>query len=96
MIAGIWPLTSLKNAEFMKHDLRVSMPEEIMSRMRASATSPEASRAEGVRIAQEMLAEARGHVQGVQVSAPFGKYTAAAEVLRLREPADGTGNDGDL
>ena len=84
VIAGIWPLTSLRNAEFMKNDLRVSMPEEIMARM-AKTSSPEAARAEGVRIAQEMLAEARPMVQGVQVSAPFGKYIAAAQVLGLVE-----------
>jgi homocysteine S-methyltransferase len=84
VIAGIWPLTNLRNAEFMKNDLRVSMPEEIMARM-AAATSPEAARAEGVKIAQEMLAEARPMVQGVQVSAPFGKYAAAAQVLGLVE-----------
>jgi methionine synthase I (cobalamin-dependent)/5,10-methylenetetrahydrofolate reductase len=82
VIAGIWPLTSLRNAEFMKNDLRVSMPESIMTRM-AAVTSPEAAKAEGVKIAQEMLAEARPMVQGVQVSAPFGKYTAAAQVLAL-------------
>ena len=84
VIAGIWPLTSLRNAEFMKNDLRVSMPEEILARM-AAATSPDAAKAEGVKIAQEMLAEARPMVQGVQVSAPFGKYSAAAEVLSLVE-----------
>nr|WP_051979106.1 bifunctional homocysteine S-methyltransferase/methylenetetrahydrofolate reductase [Edaphobacter aggregans] len=84
VIAGIWPLTSLRNAEFMKNDLRVSMPDEIMARM-AKMTSPEAARAEGVRIAQEMLAEARPMVQGVQVSAPFGKYVAAAQVLGMAE-----------
>jgi homocysteine S-methyltransferase len=84
VIAGIWPLTSLRNAEFMKNDLRVSMPDEIMARM-ANTSSPEAARAEGVRIAQEMLAEARPMVQGVQVSAPFGKYVAAAQVLGLTE-----------
>ena len=84
VIAGIWPLTSLRNAEFMKNDLRVSMPDEIMARM-AGATSPDAAKAEGVKIAQEMLAEARPMVQGVQVSAPFGKYIAAAEVLGLWE-----------
>jgi homocysteine S-methyltransferase len=66
----------------MKNDLRVSMTEEIMARM-AAVSSPEAARAEGVKIAQEMLAEARPMVQGVQVSAPFGKYTAAAQVLGL-------------
>jgi homocysteine S-methyltransferase len=86
VIAGIWPLTSLRNAEFMKNDLRVSMPEEIMARM-AAVTSPEAARAEGVKIAQEMLAEARPMVQGVQVSAPFGRYSVAADVLGL------SGND---
>jgi methionine synthase I (cobalamin-dependent)/5,10-methylenetetrahydrofolate reductase len=80
VIAGIWPLTNLRNAEFMKKDLKVSMPDAIMARM-AKAESPEAARAEGIRIAREMLAEVRGQVQGVQVSAPFGKYTAAAQVL---------------
>jgi homocysteine S-methyltransferase len=84
VIAGIWPLTSLRNAEFMKNDLKVSMPDEIMRRM-AAASSPEAARAEGLAIAREMLAEARDLVQGVQVSAPFGRYTAAAQVLGFTE-----------
>jgi homocysteine S-methyltransferase len=80
MIAGIWPLTSVKNAEFMRDQLKVSMPDAILARM-GQAASPEAARAEGILIAQEMLAEVRGQVQGVQVSAPFGKYKAAARVL---------------
>ncbi len=82
IVAGIWPLTSVKNAEFMKNDLKVSMPDEILARMAAAAT-PEAARAEGLAIAREMLAHVRGEVQGVQVSAPFGKYKAAAQVLGL-------------
>jgi homocysteine S-methyltransferase len=80
VIAGIWPLTSLRNAEFMKNDLRVSMPEEIMLRM-AQADTPDAAREEGIKIAQEMLEQVRPLVQGVQVSAPFGRYAAAAEVI---------------
>jgi homocysteine S-methyltransferase len=80
VIAGIWPLTSLRNAEFMKNDLRVSMPEEIMLRM-AQCASPDAARREGVLIAQEMLQAVRPMVQGVQVSAPFGRYALAAEVI---------------
>jgi methionine synthase I (cobalamin-dependent)/5,10-methylenetetrahydrofolate reductase len=82
VIAGIWPLTSLRNAEFMKKDLGVSMPEEILKRM-AATTSKEEGFAEGLKIAQEMLASVRGDVQGVQVSAPFGKYSAALDVLGL-------------
>ncbi|HEX4067711.1 MAG TPA: bifunctional homocysteine S-methyltransferase/methylenetetrahydrofolate reductase [Acidobacteriaceae bacterium] len=80
IVAGIWPLTSLRNAEFMKNDLRVSVPDEILLRMQRAST-PDAARAEGIRIAQEMLEAARSMVQGVQVSAPFGRYSAAAEVL---------------
>jgi homocysteine S-methyltransferase len=86
VVAGIWPLTSLRNAEFMKNDLKVSMPEAILARMAvATELGKEAALAEGVKIAQEMLASVRGAVQGVQVSAPFGKYAAAAEVLGFIE-----------
>jgi homocysteine S-methyltransferase len=80
IIAGIWPLTSLRNAEYMKNDLRIAMPEEIMLRM-AQANAPEAARAEGIKIAQEMVAAVRPLVQGVQVSAPYGHYDVAAEVI---------------
>jgi homocysteine S-methyltransferase len=80
VIAGIWPLTSLRNAEFMKNDLRVSMPEEIMLRM-AQADTSETARREGILIAQEMLEAVRPLVQGIQVSAPSGRYTTAAEVI---------------
>ncbi len=80
IIAGIWPLHSLRNAEFMKNDLRVSVPDSILARMQQAAT-PELARAEGIRIAQEMLAAVRGMVQGVQVSAPLGRYALAADVI---------------
>ena len=92
IVAGIWPLTSLRNAEFMKNDLRVSVPDEILLRMQRAAT-PDAARAEGISIAQEMLAAARSMVQGVQVSAPFGRYSAAAEVLREVLPPGPSANN---
>jgi homocysteine S-methyltransferase len=80
VIAGIWPLASLRNAEFMKNDLRISMPEEIMLRL-AQADSADGARQEGIKIAHEILGVIRPMVQGVQVSAPFGNYDAAAEVI---------------
>ena len=82
VIAGIWPLVSVRNAEFMKNELRVSVPEEIVTRM-ARATSAEAARAEGVHIAREMLLALRDMVQGTQISAPLGKYSAAVDVLEV-------------
>ena len=89
VIAGIWPLTNLRNAEFMKNDLRVAVPDEIMLRMASvdPAGGADASRAEGVRIAQEMLATARPMVQGVAASAPFGRYATAVETLSAVLPA---------
>ena len=80
VIAGIWPLASLRNAEFMKNDLRIAMPEWTMLRM-AQCQTADAGHREGVLIAQEMLEAVRHMVQGVQVSAPFGRYDIAAEVL---------------
>ncbi|HTV16090.1 MAG TPA: bifunctional homocysteine S-methyltransferase/methylenetetrahydrofolate reductase [Acidobacteriaceae bacterium] len=81
VVAGIWPLTSVRNAEFMKNDLRVSVPDEVLARM-ARASSPDLARAEGIKIAQEMLTAARAMVEGAQVSAPFGRYSSAAEILK--------------
>jgi homocysteine S-methyltransferase len=81
IIAGIWPLTSYRNAEFMVNELRVPVPEPFMRRMRA-ADSAEAARAEGIAIAQEMVRRCRPLVQGVQLSAPFGRYEMAIEVAR--------------
>jgi methionine synthase I (cobalamin-dependent)/5,10-methylenetetrahydrofolate reductase len=80
VIAGIWPLVSVRNAEFMKNELRVSVPDSILERM-AKAQTPEAARAEGVAIAREMLLAVRHTVQGAQISAPQGRYTSAVDVL---------------
>jgi methionine synthase / methylenetetrahydrofolate reductase(NADPH) len=82
VIAGIWPLVSVRNAEFMKNELRVSVPDEILSRMTKTAT-PEAAREEGVAIAREMLTAVRHRVQGAQISAPLGRYASAVDVLEV-------------
>ncbi len=82
VIAGIWPLVSARNAEFMKNELRVSVPDEIIARMSRAATG-ETARAEGVAIAREMLLAARDMVQGAQISAPQGRYSSALDVLEV-------------
>jgi homocysteine S-methyltransferase len=80
VIAGIWPLVSLRNAEFMRDELKVSVPNSIMERM-AAAASPDEARAEGVAIAREMLLAVRSRLQGAQISAPLGRYSLAVDVL---------------
>ncbi len=80
VVAGIWPLISVRNAEFMKNELRVSVPDAILERM-ARAQTPELARAEGVAIAREMLIAAKQMAQGAQISAPQGRYNLAVDVL---------------
>jgi homocysteine S-methyltransferase len=83
IIGGIWPLVSLRNAEFLANEVPgVQVPDEILQRMRgASDRGKEAALAEGVAIAGEMLAEVRGRLAGAQVSAPLGRVPVALEVL---------------
>ncbi len=86
MICGIWPLSSFRNAEFMMNELRVRVPGEFMERMRLADT-PDKARREGVDIAQEMVRRVRPMVQGVQLSAPFGRYDLAIQVADAIGPA---------
>jgi homocysteine S-methyltransferase len=83
IVAGIWPLVSLRNAEFLANEVPgVSVPDAVIARMRrAQEQGPEAAIAEGVAVARDMLRRVRPMVQGVQVSAPFGRVPIALEVL---------------
>ena len=83
IIAGIWPLVSVRNAEFLANEVPgVSVPEAVLTRMRrANAISREHAVQEGISIAREMLERVRPSVAGVQVSAPFGKAELALEVF---------------
>ena len=84
IIAGIWPLVSVRNAEFLANEVPgVSVPDAIIARMRrAGEQSKEHGIAEGIAIAREMLERVRPSVQGVQVSAPFGRVELALEVFK--------------
>jgi homocysteine S-methyltransferase len=84
IVAGIWPLVSLRNAEFLANEVPgVSVPAAILDRMRrAQERGKEAAVAEGVAIAREMLSRVRPMVQGAQVSAPFGRVPVALEVFK--------------
>jgi homocysteine S-methyltransferase len=84
IVAGIWPLLSLRNAEFLANEVPgVSVPDAVLVRMRkASDGGKEAMLAEGVKIAREMFVRVKQMVQGVQVSAPFGRVEVALEVFK--------------
>ncbi len=83
LIAGIWPLVSLRNAEFMKNEVPgVYVPDEVIKRISRYETKDDQLNA-GIEIAQEMVDRVAGFVQGIQVSAPFGRYHLAVEVAGL-------------
>jgi homocysteine S-methyltransferase len=80
LIAGIWPLVSLRNAEFMKNEVPgVYVPDEVISLIAKYETKDDQLKA-GIEIAQGMIDRVAGFVQGIQVSAPFGRYHLAVEV----------------
>jgi homocysteine S-methyltransferase len=87
IVAGIWPLVSYRNAEFLHNEVPgVRVTPSIMERMRvASEKSKEAARDEGLQIARESLLEVRDLIQGVQVSAPFCNVHYALEVFDALE-----------
>jgi homocysteine S-methyltransferase len=81
IIAGIWPLTSLKNAEFMANEVPgVVVPEQLIERM-AQAKTKEQARTTGIKIAAETVEQIESHVAGFAVSAPFGNVETALAVL---------------
>jgi len=83
VVAGIWPLLSYRNAQFMNNEVPgVSVPDDVMERMRiASEQSKEHGLREGVAIARETLRHVKASVAGVQVSAPLGRVDLALDVF---------------
>jgi homocysteine S-methyltransferase len=81
VIAGVWPLVSYKNAEFMNNEVPgVVVPKEILDRMARCRTKEEAGRA-GIDIARKTIEQASPRVSGFQVSAPLGSVETALAAL---------------
>ncbi len=81
ILAGVWPLVSLRNATFMKNEVPgVVIPDWVMERM-ASLSSREDQLKIGIDIARQSVARIRDRVAGIQVSAPLGKVANALAVI---------------
>jgi homocysteine S-methyltransferase len=83
IVAGIWPLVSIRNAEFLANEIpEIQVPVEVLRRMQAASDrGKEEAVREGVAIAREMVSALMDDLQGVQVSAPFGRVELALDVL---------------
>lgn len=81
VLAGVWPLTSFRNAEFMNNEVPgVVVPGEILDRM-SRCQSKEDGVDTGVAIAREICEKIASRVDGFQVSAPFGRVDIALRAL---------------
>jgi homocysteine S-methyltransferase len=81
LVAGVWPLASYRNAEFMNNEVPgASVPPDILERMRKTTTKEEGF-LEGVKIAQETYDHVKGGVAGVQLSAPLGRIEGIFMIL---------------
>lgn len=89
VLVGLLPLASHRNAEFLHHEVPgMQIPEAIRERMKRVGSGPGA-RAEGVKIAREMLLAVRQDVAGAYIMPPLGRYEMALEILdgMLDKPA---------
>ncbi len=82
VIAGVWPLVSVRNAEFMNNEVPgASVPDEVMKKMYASKSKEEA-RETGLEIARQTIRDLKPYIAGVQVSMPFGQIKYPLELLK--------------
>lgn len=84
VLVGLLPLSSYKNAEFLHNEVPgMQIPEAIREKMR-KAPAGERARELGIDIAREALLECKAlpRVRGAYIMPPFGRYTAALDILK--------------
>ena len=82
IVAGIWPLVSLKNALFLKNEVPgVYVPDKIIEIMEKAQTKEDGIKY-GIEIAHEIKEKISSYVSGYQISAPFGKVDIALSVAK--------------
>lgn len=82
VIMGIWPLVSLRNAEFLKNEVPgVSVPDWVIAEMEKAGDSKTEALKRGLDIATKTMHAAKKIVAGFQVSAPFNRVDIALEAI---------------
>lgn len=85
-LVGIWPFVSLKNAEFMAHEVPgVYVPTWAIEEMQKAQHDPAASIQQGIRIAARIMTKLWDHCEGFAISAPLGKVDVALDTLKLAQ-----------
>jgi homocysteine S-methyltransferase len=83
IIMGIWPVVSLRNAEFLKNEVPgVDVPDWVLEEMQKAGDNKDDAIQRGLEIAVRTMEEAKNLVAGFQVSAPFNKVDIAVKAIR--------------
>ena len=82
-IVGIWPLISMRNAEFMANEVPgVSVPDWVLAEMEKSEDNADESVKRGIEIAVGVMERLAKECEGFCVSAPAGRAGVALESLK--------------
>ena len=82
MVAGIWPLVSLRNAEFMKNEVPgVFVPDEVVSQDVALRQQGGGHGGRALPLPASCWMRCGESIAGVQISAPMGKVQSALSVV---------------
>ncbi|MEN9722086.1 MAG: hypothetical protein RJB38_72 [Pseudomonadota bacterium] len=83
-IVGIWPLISLRNAEFMAHEVPgVHVPRWVLEEMEKAGDDRQEAEKRGIAIARRVMDELESHCEGYCVSAPLGRVETALKTTGL-------------
>ncbi len=81
ILLGSIPLHSSRHAEFLHNEVPgITIPENVRKRMREAG---DAGHAVGLQLAQELLQEARGMIQGVYLTPSYGRYDVVSELTQM-------------
>ena len=87
MLLGCIPLNNTRHAEFLHNEVPgITIPDDVRRRMREAGDQ---SHEEGLKIAQELLSQARELVQGVYIETSYQRYDVAVRLTELLKSASG-------
>ncbi len=82
-LVGIWPLVSLRNAEFMANEVPgIHVPKWVLEEMEKAGDSLDEAKKRGIEIAQKVMKRLEDSSAGFCISAPLGRVSVALEVVQ--------------
>ncbi|GKV66366.1 MULTISPECIES: bifunctional homocysteine S-methyltransferase/methylenetetrahydrofolate reductase [Sporosarcina] len=86
---GIMPLTNIRNAEFLHHEVPgIKLSDEVLERMRDCGDDRQKATETGIQIAKELLDTAAQYFNGIYLITPFLRYDMTLELNQYIKQLD--------